>query len=188
MKVRGAAFLVVLLVNLILPTWARACSCVWGGPFSKVALTKELIVLGVIVDHYKNSMEVRIIEVLKGTEMHKTIRVRGDDGALCRPYVSRFPPGTRWLLALFSSPEKTSEEPPGLWERFFSRSRNREYGISICGDFWLEVRGKRAIGRITIPDYSRSLEWVPLEDVIAWLRSNGQGVTLSPRPASASDR
>jgi len=179
--------LVVLLAILGLPKSAFACSCMWAGPFSKVAPGKELIVLGEVMDHYKNSMEVQIIEVVKGTEERKTIRIWGDTGALCRPYVSGFRVGTRWLLAVFPLPEKTAETRPP-WQGFASPPGRREYAISVCGDFWLEVRGDRAVGRITVKDYSNFQEWVPLKDMLAWLRATGKSPTLSPTPLSTSSR
>jgi len=177
----------VLLAIPGLPNLAFACSCMWAGPFAKVALGKELIVLGEVMDHYKNSMEVQIIEVVKGTEERKTIRIWGDNGALCRPYVAHFPIGTRWLLAVFPLPEKTGETR-SPWQGFASPPGRREYTISVCGDFWLEVRGETAIGRITVNDYSNFLEWVPLGDMLAWLRSNGKSPMLSPTPLSTSSR
>ncbi|HET7854679.1 MAG TPA: hypothetical protein VFM04_09515 [Candidatus Methylomirabilis sp.] len=168
------AHLLVLLAILGLPKSAFACSCMWAGPFSKVAPGKELIVLGEVMDHYKNSMDVKVIEVLKGTEERKSIRIWGDNGALCRPYVSHFPVGTTWLLAVFPMPEKTLG--------------GREYAISVCGEFWLEVRGDRAVGRITVKDYSNFLEWVPLNDMLAWLRASGQAPQLSPTVVSPPSR
>jgi len=184
--VRTVAVLVLLAI-LGLPKSALACSCMWAGPYAKVALGKELIVLGEVMDHYKNSMEVQIIEVVKGTEERKTIRIWGDNGALCRPYVAHFPIGTRWLLAVFPLPEKTGETRPS-WQGFASPPGRREYTISVCGDFWLEVRGETAIGRITVNDYSNFLEWVPLGDMLAWLRSNGKSPMLSPTSLSTSSR
>lgn len=177
----------VLLAILGLPKSALACSCMWAGPFSKVALGKELIVLGEVLSHYKNSMEVQIIEVVKGTEERKTIRIWGDNGALCRPYVAHFPIGTRWLLAVFPLPEKTGETRPP-WQGFASPPGRREYAISVCGDFWLEVRDRRAVGRVTVEHHSNFLEWVPLSEMLTWLRSGGTSSTLSPTPLSTSSR
>ena len=182
MRVGRTVSVVVLLANLSLPGLAFACSCTWGGPFSRVALGKELSVLGEVLDHYKNSMDVKVIEVIKGKEERRTIRIWGDNGALCRPYVSGFPIGTRWLLAVFPLPEKTGEQPAAYREGFSSRPGNREYAISVCGDFWLEVRGERAVGRITVDHNSNVLEWVPLSEMLAWLRLSGKAFTLSPTP------
>jgi hypothetical protein len=102
-------------------------------------------------------MDVTIVEVLKGTETRRVIRVWGDDGALCRPYVSAFPRGTRWILAL-----KRLREPAA-----------QDYVISICGDFWLEVRGDEVVGRVTVAEHGRIKESVPLADMLAWIRSGG---------------
>jgi len=77
---------------------------------------------------------------------------------------------------------QTGEQPTAYREGFSSRPGNREYAISVCGDFWLEVRGERAVGRITVDHDSNVLEWVPLSEMLAWLRSNGKAFTLSPTP------
>jgi len=94
------------------------------------------------------------------------IRVWGDDGALCRPYVSAFPRGTRWIFAL-----KRLREPAA-----------QDYAISICGDFWLEVRGDVAVGRIIEPQHGRNLETVPLADMLAWIHSGSAGRITPTRP------
>ena len=101
--------------------------------------------------------------------------------------MAHFPVATRWLLAVFPLPEKTGETKPP-WQGFASPPGQREYAISVCGDFWLEVRGDRAVGRITVKDYSNFLEWVPLNDMLAWLRATGKSPTLSPTPLSTSSR
>ena len=80
--------------------------------------------------------------------------------------MSAFPRGTRWILAL-----KRLREPAA-----------QDYTISICGDFWLEVRGDLAVGRIRVPHHGRSLEAVPLADMLAWVRSGGAG-QFAPTPA-----
>jgi hypothetical protein len=179
----------VLSVILAIPSLAMACTCHWGGPFAKVALSQELVVYGEVLDYYKHSMEVKVLEVLKGKEVRGTIRIWGDTGALCRPYVDSFPIGTRWLFAVSSLPKDMLEDQSvSLWGWFFFRSPKNDYVISICGDFWVAVRGEWAVGRITAPQHSQTLEWVLLGDIISWVRLNGQGVALSPRPAPATDR
>jgi len=179
-----------LLVNLTLPSGAVACRCLWGGPFSKVALHKEVIILGELLSYYKNSMDVQVIEVIKGTEDRKTIRIWGDNGALCRPYVSGFPTGTTWLFAVSALPTKTVGEQLRFSseEGFISSSDNKEYAISICGEFWLKVRHEEAIGRITVDHHSKLMERVPLKEIIAWLRSNGTAFNLSATPVQVSEQ
>jgi len=190
MRLERAVLVVTLLVNLSFPSGAVACSCVWGGPFSKVALHKAVIILGEVLSYHKNSMDVQVIEVIKGTEDRKTIRIWGDDGALCRPYVSLFPIGTTWLFAISALPTKTVGEQLRLSseEGFISSSGNKEYAISVCGEFWLKVRHEEAVGRITVDHQSKLMERVPLKDIITWLRSNGTAFRLSTTPVAAPNQ
>jgi len=155
--------LLALLVTLLAPGVALACSCMWSGPFTKVALGTELVVLAEVRSYYRHSMDVAIIEVLKGGEDRREIRVWGDSGALCRPYVTAFPRGTRWIFAL--------KREPGT----------RDYIISVCGEYWLEVRGDQAVGRITVAEHGGIKESAPLVDVLAWIRSGG-ATPLAPLP------
>jgi hypothetical protein len=155
--------LLTLLVTLLAPGVAVACTCMWSAPFTKVALGTDLIVLAEVRSYYRHSMDVAVIDVLKGGEDRSVIRVWGDSGALCRPYVTAFPRGTRWIFAL--------KREPGT----------RDYIISVCGEFWLEVRGDRAVGRITVAEHGPMKESAPLPDVLAWIRSEG-ATPLVPTP------
>lgn len=175
--------LVVVMLLGVAPGRALACSCVWAGPFTKVALGADLVLLGEVRSHDRHSMEVAVVEVFRGTEARRTIRVWGDDGALCRPYVSAFPRGTRWLFAV----KAMSEQPHGnhlIHRRLASQPGQVDYAISVCGDFWLEARGDQAVGRITIAEHGRTLESAPLAEVLAWLRSGGVTALPTPRPVS----
>jgi hypothetical protein len=143
-----------------------------------------VIILGEVLSYHKNSMDVQVIEVIKGTEDRKTIRIWGDNGALCRPYVTYFPIGTTWVLAISALPTKTVGEQLklGAEEGFISSPGNKEYAISVCGEFWLKVRHEEAVGRITVDHQSKLLERVLLKEIIAWLRSNGTALRLSTTP------
>jgi hypothetical protein len=156
-RARNLGILLTLVAALAAPGLALACRCVWGGPFSKVALRTDLIVLAEVRSYHRHSMDVAVIEVLKGADKRPAIRIWGDSGSLCRPYVTAFPRGTRWIFALQRLPE------PGA----------RDYMNSVCGDFWLEVRGDEVEGRVTVAEHGRIKESVPLADVRAWIRSGG---------------
>ena len=151
-----------LLITLLAPGVALACTCVWGGPFTKVALGTELIVLVEVQSYYRHAMDVQVIEVLKGAKTPPAMRIWGDTGALCRPYVTAFPRGTRWIFALKPSTEG--------------------YAISVCGDYWLRVDGDQVVGRITLAEHGRNVESAPLADVLAWIRSGG-ATPIAPKPA-----
>jgi len=157
--------LLALLVTLLTPAVALACSCMWAGPFTKMALGTDLVVLAEVRSYHGHSMDVAVLEVLKGGEDRREIRVWGDSGALCRPYVTAFPRGTRWIFALKRLGEPTA----------------RDYAISVCGEFWLEVRGGQVAGRIAVAEHGGMKESAPLPDVLAWIRSGG-ATPLVPVP------
>ena len=120
-----------------------------------VALGTDLVVLVEVRSHDRHRMDVTVVEVLRGAERRSVVTVLGGDGATCRPPVTGFPPGTRWVLAL-------------------TRAGAREYALSYCGEFWLEVRADRAVGRITASEYGHTLQSAPLADVLTWVRSGGR--------------
>ncbi len=74
-------------------------------------------------------MEIKVDEVFKGKNVPAKIRVHGDRGADCRPYLNQFPPNTQWIFAL-------NEMPSG------------EYTISVCGEFWLKIKKNEIKGQI----------------------------------------
>jgi len=150
-----------LLAALLVPGVGLACTCMWAGPFTKAALASQLVVLAEVRSHDRRRMDVTVVDVLRGAERRRVLTVLGGDDASCRPPVAGFPPGTRWLFALQRTPE-------------------HDYGLSVCGEFWLEVRGDQAVGRITTAQFSQALQSAPLAEVLAWVRSGGTA-PLTPR-------
>ena len=132
---RAVSTFACLLAALVLfPTDADACSCSNTRTFMEVAPYQGLVVAGKVVRHgggtrVKLWMDVRIERVLLGKHTAKTVRVWGDNGVMCRPYVSGFPVNTRWVLAL--------------------GERGKQTMISVCGEFWLPLKGKLAISKRT---------------------------------------
>ncbi len=53
---------------------------------------------------------------------------------LRRPYVTQFPVGTEWIVGLNGPGSK-----PGC---------NSNHAISICGQYWLQIKDGRVIGNI----------------------------------------
>lgn len=151
--------LLALLLTLLTPGVALPCTCSWAGPFTRVALSADLIVLAEVRAHDRHGMDVTVLEVLRGRERRRVIRVWGDTGGLCRPPVSEFPVGTRWILAVKRSGQATE---PG-------------YTLSFCGEHWLQARGDQAVGRITLTQYGPDMQAAPLTEVLAWVRSGGAG-------------
>lgn len=102
-----------------------SCKCGWGGNFLRVANHQDLIVKARILKFYKvhsdiyEKMEVEVLKIVKGRETRKKIMVWGDNGMLCRPYISTFKKGETYYLAL--------------------GKEEKDYEISVCGQHWLQV-------------------------------------------------
>lgn len=134
---------IAAVLTMLSSTSAHACSCAWAGPFLNVAPGTPLIVRARVVGHSMRSrdvdlaMDVEVLEVLKGSAKGKRIRIWGDNGAQCRPYVSAFPVQTEWFFAI----TELREDGPG----------NGDYVISVCGEFWARVEGDNVTGRLSSP-------------------------------------
>ena len=140
MRSRSCLGGILLVVALLFPVDASACSCIWSGPLLTVAPRTELVVRATVLSYHASAMDVGVIEVLKGVSNSSRIRVWEDNGEQCRPYVSRFPIGTVWILAVVSNPEP--ESAPAA-----------DYAISACGEYWARVENGNAIGRLSTPQY-----------------------------------
>jgi hypothetical protein len=123
---------------------AIACSCAGSDPFVKTAARSDLVVRGKILEYQPEQAEktpsrplamvVEVKEVLKGKSQSKRLTVLGDNGMICRRYVSEFAIGTEWVLAV----------SPDMW------SKTSELAISSCGEYALPVVGSSVKGRITL--------------------------------------
>lgn len=136
-----------LLGQSAIPSLALACTCIWSGPFLKVAPSTALIVRAKVIDYYGESrgislaMDVEVIEVLSGSNDLRQIRIWGDNGSQCRPYVSAFPEGTEWIFAV--SPSKNERESGG-------------FALSACGEYWVKVENSMITGRIAGSNFPRA--------------------------------
>ena len=122
---------------------AFACDCESGGAFLKVAqnaefvalvkITKYLIFSDIYGKQIPMSMEIEIIDVYKGKETRKTVIVWGDNGFLCRPYLSQFNQGHYYVIAFYKGSDGS--------QTVFAHKKERptNYFISNCGDYWLNV-------------------------------------------------
>jgi hypothetical protein len=110
---------------------AHACSCTDEGGFLQVVDRSHTVVSGTVAAHQGAAlplfMTVEVDRVLQG-EAREVIRVFGDDGALCRPYVTTFDVGERFVWAL---------SPDG-----------DDFSVSVCGTYWLTVEDDVAVGRL----------------------------------------
>lgn len=98
MQMTATVLTLILHVNLF--------GCMCGG--LKPLLSQDSIVFQGVVQRYITArgirnpvaMDVEVCRVLRGKYEAKTIRIVGDFGASCVPYVSRFPIATEWVFAV----------------------------------------------------------------------------------------
>ena len=133
----------VVLFGLLLPVQSEACSCAWTGPLLKVAPAAELVIRAKVLGYHGRSrgvdlsMDVEVQEVFRGATKATRLRIWGDNGAQCRPYVSGFPVHTEWIFAIGKLTGETA--------------RDGDYFISVCGDYWARVEHDNVTGRLSSP-------------------------------------
>jgi hypothetical protein len=162
---------------------ARACSCIDGGAFLKVAPGADLLIQARVIKHtgfrqfpgdpkpVATTMKLEITKVYRGTERRKQITVLGDRGWDCLEYVSRFPVGSAWFFALHRAPGHRIDER--------GQDQHR-YAISTCGTYAVRLKGGKVVGRIERAMTSRSRpEVLSVERFLEFLSR------LPRRPAAA---
>lgn len=106
---------VLLLVTLLISFNSFACDCDCEGDcsFRAIANNNSLVALVKVIEYtdfldyeidgYDKempfSMTVEIIKTYKGETSKKQIKIWGDNGILCRPYLSNFEIGKYYLIA-----------------------------------------------------------------------------------------
>lgn len=88
------------------------------------------IVVGKVLRHQTaegsrrpTEMVVEVSHVLQGDVPTSRIKVEGDNGAQCRPYVEMFPVGASYTFAI------SHDDSP-----------DKAFYLSNCGKYWLETR------------------------------------------------
>ena len=98
-------------------------------------------------EHYKlewvpKAMTVEILEIIKGEEKKKTVKVWGDPGNLCRPYASEFEKNGIYYMALFKV--DISRNP--------NNEKSHHYFINSCGETFVPVQNDTISGIINNPN------------------------------------
>jgi hypothetical protein len=140
-----------------------ACTCGSAGQFLTVAPKTELVSLVKVIKYLTfkvnydkqtpMSMEVEIIKTFKGDETRKSIVVWGDNGALCRPYLSQFDTGKYYVIAFYKGYD-------GSQGYVHSDEKTSDYSISSCGKYWLtaNIETKMANGSVSSTQSSISFD------------------------------
>ncbi len=129
------ALIPLFFMLLTLP--AQACRCIWEGNFTDLDLDSHTIVVGQVVSHSGNSLDLSVMEVLRGPLYQEQVRVWGAIGNLCRADVKEFEQGSQWLMVL----DKIEEIPEWGFNPStpnFSYGRVGDYELSRCGVYWLK--------------------------------------------------
>ena len=147
------------IILVLVSTLTFACSCKWGGNFIKSAKHSELIVKAKVIKtfwHFENgktsnnetdfekyvmntnqefyqSIQVEIIELIKGKEKRKVFEIYGSNGVDCRDSVHQFKIGKIYIFGIFKS-QKTEYSQPNEDEK--------DYAIWGCSEKWLEFLPK----------------------------------------------
>jgi hypothetical protein len=165
LQLRQLKFILIILLFLTKKV-AFACDCNFQGEFLKVAVKTEFVALVKVTKYltYKDiygkqtprSMEVEIREVYKGTETRKTITVWGDNGTLCRPYLSQFHVGKFYVIAFY----KGSDGSKGNAHK---DEKITDYSISNCGYYWLKADVKKQIATGSVTEKQTKIKFTDLK-------------------------
>ncbi len=163
---RPGEALATLVVFLFART-AAACSCAGGIGFLDVA-RGALVIRGVVESYVQPegmqhpvAMNVTIRELVAGSYAPKTIRIIGDFGMSCVPYVSNFPLGTEWIFAIHGPVEVS-----GLGDENFS--------FPPCAGAWLTVVNGKANGELSMLLGIHEVDLPVLRELIANPASHGE--------------
>lgn len=95
-------------------------------------------------------MRVEIIKKYKGSETRDTLKIWGDDGKECRPYIANFKIGEYYLIA-----------PNLLGESKLENESSTDYDFFSCASDYLRVNMEN---EIAYGDYSPSQNEIKLSD------------------------
>jgi len=144
---RQYLLLFVLGISALLTSQqALACSCAPNLPqhfcqtqtFLDTPNRPKTIVMAVKLNNVAHGMDMQVVDVLYGS-VPDTIRVWGDPGHLCRPYVDLIPIGDTLIMALDSL------------QYFYDVEDTGDYEISICGVYYLAFENGMVSGRVYEP-------------------------------------
>jgi len=123
------------------------CSCLWQGSFSDVAATRDLTVLGTVIQVKGNAVDIRVESTLLGETWQETMRVWMKTAHYCRPNADNFPIDSRWVMAL----DQITVVPDNGFNPStpnISYGRQYDYTLSSCGGYFLQVTGDAVIGNL----------------------------------------
>ena len=147
----------ITYLTLLFTTLTFACSCDYGGNFINSSYFSPIVIKGKVVkmfyhfvdgkrinsknqkeftsylikdnQDYFESIQVEIIELIKGIENRRTIEIYGSDGADCRAGVNDFEIGKIFIFSLNYTTDSFSEIP---------NEKDNDFILRGCSETWLE--------------------------------------------------
>lgn len=156
-------FVILFILLISIKSFACSCECTGDCSFSNISKGSELVALIKVIEYsdfieeqidgYDGkmpvSMTVEIIEKYIGSEKRKKIKIWGDNGALCRPYIANFEIGKYYLIA------------PSLLTETDENGEKNDYDFFSCFTDYLSVDFDK---KIAYGDYSKKENKVTLKD------------------------
>lgn len=138
----------LILTIVAFSIWAtgQACSCAYKGNFLKVSQYADIVAIVKVKDHQDYftlrgaaptkinkplSATFEVIQILKGEEDRREVKVFGDDGVLCRPYIDNFKIEQYYIVGLFKCGNTARQN--GINET------EKDYYVNACGEYWLNL-------------------------------------------------
>ena len=159
--------LFILLISM--KSFACSCECTGDCSFSTISNGQNFVALIKVIEYtdflddviYGNgskipfSMTVEIVKKYKGSELRKRIKIWGDNGILCRPYISNFEVGKFYLIA------------PSIIENDSEIGKANDYDFFACWTDYMEIDYEKQIAygeyswwwkEIALEKFERKLE------------------------------
>lgn len=159
-------YILILIIPLSFNT-SKACDCGDFGGFAYSSQIADLVAYGEVIAYdsigtpgspeLPYSIKFLIKEKIRGIESSDTIIIFGDNGFECRPYIEKFKPNTKWIVAV-----DRLQNTGGVYE------------LSICGEFHLAMSNGIANGRITNQKGDFEIQKAPYHDVKKIVKSFNQ--------------
>ncbi|WP_104734378.1 hypothetical protein [Hanstruepera ponticola] len=141
--------LFILILMFSIQSFACSCECNWDCRFGAVSDNQEFVALIKVIEYtdylehrnekFPYSITVEIIKKYKGSESRKRIKIWGDNGMLCRPYIEEFKVGKYYLIA------------PSKIEYDSEPEQKNDYDLFSCHTDYLEVDYEK---KMAYGDYS----------------------------------
>lgn len=134
--------LLLTITGILIWTSGQTCDCDYIGNFLTTSKWAELIFIVKVKGHgdyisltgaappdtvrVPSTATFEIIKTFKGKVDKKEIRVFGDNGVLCRPYIDTFKKDKYYLVGLYRCTGNERDETAD------------DFQITGCGEFWIE--------------------------------------------------